>query len=293
MPKVHSLFRFPGGKQKFSKHITGRISDFIAEHQDYEYRETFAGSLGTGLALLSQPHVKRGWINDKDFGVASIWNAVLNKPDALCQLIEQFKPTAQAFYEFKEYLKQDPRISTDDFVVIGFRKLAIHQISYSGLGTMSGGPLGGDDQKSDYKIDCRWNAKTLVRKVKVLHHLLKDKLRNAVCSWRDVVDMLEAPGKAFFYLDPPYYVNGPELYEKSFTEEDHKRLSDALKEVDQPWILSYDDCEEIRALYEWAIIIDFQMNYTITTSRQKSELLIVSPKFSELAVTETLAPIQF
>ena len=42
-------------------------------------------------------------------------------------------------------------------VDIGFKKLAIHQISYSGLGTMSGGPLGGAGQKSQYKIDCRWS----------------------------------------------------------------------------------------------------------------------------------------
>jgi len=45
---------------------------------------------------------------------------------------------------------------------VGFKKLAIHQISYSGLGTKSGGPLGGKSQESIYKIDCRWSPKHIV-----------------------------------------------------------------------------------------------------------------------------------
>ena len=56
-------------------------------------------------------------------------------------------------------------------VDLGFKKLAIHQTSYSGLGTKSGGPLGGAEQKSRYKIDCRWSPEYICKKVDKLHDL--------------------------------------------------------------------------------------------------------------------------
>ena len=56
-------------------------------------------------------------------------------------------------------------------VDLGFKKLAVHQTSYSGLGTKSGGPLGGAEQKSEYTIDCRWSPNYICKKVDRLHDL--------------------------------------------------------------------------------------------------------------------------
>jgi len=288
--RVHSLFRFPGGKQKFSKQIVGNLSKFLANHV-YEYREPFIGSAGTCLQLLPLPHVKQIWINDKDFGVAAIWNAVLTDPDRLCALIDSFQPSTEAFYEFKEFLKSD-NLASYNVVEVGFKKLAIHQISYSGLGTKAGGPLGGDSQESDYQIDCRWNPKNLVSKIKILHRLLRKKMIG-ICTNHDFQYVLNAKGNALFYLDPPYYVKGGELYEKSFSKEDHIRLSECLKQLKQPWVLSYDDCEAIRDLYQWAAIKTINANYTITTSRSRNELLISPEKYKFLIYVVTEDVIAF
>tara|TARA_Y100000310_G_C20694095_1_gene824229 strand:+ start:558 stop:1433 length:876 start_codon:yes stop_codon:yes gene_type:complete len=279
MRNVSSLFRFPGGKQKFSKYIVGIISRLISENPNYGYVECFFGSGGIGLALLSHPELKQIWINDKDYTLACLWNAVIKSPDELCDLIKEFKPTPEIFFKYKEYLISD-KVWIDDYIKVGFRKLAIHQISYSGLGTKAGGPIGGDEQKSDYKIDCRWNPKNLIRKIQTLHTQLKEKVR--ICSFHDFQYLLETCGKCIFYLDPPYYNKGEELYQQSFKVEDHARLSSVLQGVESPWLLSYDDCPEIREIYKWAFYYSFDANYTINTSRRKSELLIVSSKNSHL-----------
>jgi hypothetical protein len=84
--------------------------------------------------------------------------------------------------------------------------------------------------------------------------------------------------------DPPYYVKGGDLYQHGFTVADHERLAVALKETKHAWVLSYDDCFEVRRLYDWACVEPLEVSYSITAtkdketghrlSRTKSELLI-------------------
>tara|TARA_Y100000034_G_C6678681_1_gene298239 strand:+ start:192 stop:392 length:201 start_codon:yes stop_codon:yes gene_type:complete len=61
-----------------------------------------------------------------------------------------------------------------------------------------------------------------------------------------------------------------------FDIDEHKKLSYILKESSAKWILSYDNCDEIRALYEWTNIKEFSAKYYIKTIRNKNEILIFS-----------------
>lgn len=54
---------------------------------------------------------------------------------------------------------------------------------------------------------------------------------------------------AFFYCDPPYYETEGH-YEVVFRKEDHMRLRDTLKACRGKWMVSYNDCDFIRELYE-------------------------------------------
>lgn len=54
---------------------------------------------------------------------------------------------------------------------------------------------------------------------------------------------------AFFYCDPPYYETEGH-YEVVFRKEDHMRLRDTLKACRGKWMVSYNDCEFIRELYD-------------------------------------------
>ena len=158
----------------------------------------------------------------------------------------------------------------------GFKKLAIHQISYSGLGTKSGGPLGGKEQKSDYKIDCRWSPKYICKEVDQLHALFsKLDIDGEICHCRDFSEILaNNKNDHVYYFDPPYYVKGGVLYQCSFTEYDHKRLATLIRGLKGSWVLSYDECDEIRKLYDWASIEKMGVNYSIGGATRKSELLI-------------------
>ena len=54
---------------------------------------------------------------------------------------------------------------------------------------------------------------------------------------------------AFFYCDPPYYETEGH-YEVVFRKEDHMRLRNTLKACRGKWMVSYNDCDFIRELYD-------------------------------------------
>lgn len=59
---------------------------------------------------------------------------------------------------------------------------------------------------------------------------------------------------ALFYLDPPYY-EAEKYYPDRFMPKDHERLRDALICIKGKFVLSYNDCPEIRELYRGYSII--------------------------------------
>lgn len=257
--------RYPGGKAKLSDKIINKIANYIKD--GVQYREPFFGGGSVGLKLLTTHPITNVWINDKDIGIACLWQSVIRYPDLLMHRINEFIPSVELFYQFKKELLGISEMS-DDVVDIGFKKLAIHQISYSGLGTKSGGPLGGESQKSQYKIDCRWSPKYICKKIEKLTAQL-NKL-NLTCTNNDFSTLIEDDScECVIYLDPPYFVKGNDLYQHGFTIKDHERLANALKQTSHPWVLSYDDCWEIRRLYDWAIVEDLTATYTITSTKNK------------------------
>lgn len=274
-----SLFRYPGGKGKMRTQILSRIGVFYDINGfDFEFREPFFGAGAIGLTLLNEDRIDKVWINDFDPSIAAIWTSVIMYPEELCEKITQYIPSTQSFFSLKNELLKTGR-EIDDIVEMGFKKLAIHQISYSGLGTKAGGPLGGKGQGSIYDVGCRWTPDNLRKEVKEFHKLLsKKEIRYGKCTDFDFEEVISDKGSCFLYVDPPYYHKGPELYQYHFTLKDHNRLAGLLREVDCPWLLSYDDCPEIRRMYSWAEMIDFSMIYTINKAREKNELLIAPNK---------------
>jgi DNA adenine methylase len=270
-----SFIRYPGGKNRLRKVICAELS----KYQTDSFCDPFFGGGAISIDfLIKNPHIKNIWINDKDIGVADLWTSVIRNPKELQKLIQNFVPTVDVFFDYKKEL-----LSNESVTNRGFKKLVIHQISYSGLGTKSGGPLGGKSQNSKYKIDCRWSPNYMCKKIDHLHDLFSNfNIKEDCCTSYDFSEVI-VNNSAMLYLDPPYYIKGNELYQFSFDEQQHKHLSELLKNTPY-WVLSYDNCAEIRDLYKWALIKEINANYTITStidkktgkrfSNNKSELLI-------------------
>jgi DNA adenine methylase len=270
------FFRYPGGKNKLSKIILPKIQEvFIKNYGVKEYREPFFGGGSIGLKTLNF-NIDKFWFNDYDYGIYAIWYSVISNVEYLKHLTMEFVPSVEEFYRIKRILIDNnyDNLSEKEKTLYGFYKIVIHQISYSGLGTKSGGPLGGKDQKSKYNISCRWSPEYICKKIDFYHNLLST---NVSCTCLDFSELIiEDNKKSFIYLDPPYYIKGNELYQFGFSIEDHNRLAKLLSETKHFWLLSYDFCKEVEDLYKGWSNIEYlsNVNYSINTSRDKPELLI-------------------
>ena len=286
-----SLFRYPGGKSKLQGKILNKIVD--VKQGTMEYREPFFGGGSIGIKLLRELSFgfKSVWLNDFDAGIACLWTAVIKHPEELKLQVNAFKPSVEQFDWLVGQLLNPPDNFRDKFDVInhGFKKLAVHQISYSGLGTKSGGPLGGRDQKSAYKIDCRWSPKYICKKIDEAHGILTQfNIRYNECTKLDFEAVIKDKEQAsVIYADPPYYVKGNVLYQHGFTERDHVRLAKVLKDTSNNWVLSYDKCDPIMNLYEGCDVEEIgDVMYSITALKDKDTGERLSRSKTELLITK-------
>jgi DNA adenine methylase len=212
-------------------------------------------------------------VNDIDPGVAALWRTVRDAPDELVRRVNGFTPTVGAFEDCKR-LDGQPGGDVD----VGFRKLALHQTSFSGLGARSGGPLGGKNQSGKDDVGSRWNPSRLANEIKECHRTSAWFPRFEVRNEDFAAVLARLTPRSFAYLDPPYYVQGPNLYKHAFAEDDHARLAACFKGAPYQLVLSYDDHPRVRELYSWATIESFSMTPSVRTARSprrpRRELLV-------------------
>jgi DNA adenine methylase len=234
------LIRYPGSKDKHIKFLAPYLASGC---NNRTIVEPFAGTASVTFYMLKNDMIDKYVINDIDDSVAAMWQVVKDSPETLITRIKKYIPQVSDFYDFKV----NPGTTLEEKA---FRKIVLHQISYSGLGPMAGGPLGGKMQTSEYKIDARWRPAKLELLINETSALL-----NSVEGVITSVDWSVALSKGirdgdFIYLDPPYYKQGPALYLDGTI--DHDALAKQLSDAKTNWVLSYDDTEEVRNLYSFA-----------------------------------------
>lgn len=84
------------------------------------------------------------------------------------------------------------------------------------------------------------------------------------------------PSSSLVYLDPPYYVQGSSLYREFYRPENHRRLKSSLDALKLPWLLSYDNVDEIKELYCDYQQKEVSFSYSVHRSVKATELLIGS-----------------
>ena len=277
------MIRYPGSKDKIWRQILSRFPASLSlgglfGESHIEYREPFFGAGAVGFAVIEVLHRDNNvWLNDQDYGMRTLWGAVLDEPEQLKQRVRAFNPTVAAFEQFK---RDDGRKDLDP-VETGFRKLALHQLSFSGLGAKAGGPIGGQRQRSSYNVDCRWNPSRLCLEIAERHRLLRQFADVKITAHDFGKVIANAPAHAFIYADPPYVAKGAQLYKHSMSTADHERLARLLRTCRAPWVLSYDDHPLVRDLYSWARIDTVALTYTTAiekVARRKNSEVVITPK---------------
>ena len=122
-----------------------------------------------------------------------------------------------------------------------------------------------------------YNYNILKTKILYCNEILSGRITTDNKDFRDYEPLISTNDP--IYIDPPYYVKGDMLYPEQMTHDDHYALSIILSKR-KNWVLSYDDCKQVRDLYEKNHIINLNTRYCINGKKdswkQKNELIITN-----------------
>ena len=118
-----------------------------------------------------------------------------------------------------------------------------------------------------------------IRKLFLMIRALSDRMANVVIENQDFETLIRHYDRpdTLFYADPPY-ISTEDMYDVEFTMKDHVRLRDTLFGIEGKFLLSYNDCEEVRRLYDGCRIFPFTRIHSMAqrydAGREFGELLI-------------------
>jgi DNA adenine methylase len=237
---------------------------------DMRIAEPFAGGAGASLELLFDEDVPGVGINDADPAIFAFWDSLLKWPEEFQEKIRSTRASIPEWRRQKDIQRRGRRASR---FALGFSTFYLNRCNRSGI-ILNGGPIGGHDQQGNWKIDARYNAIQLSARCA------------RIAEYADRISVTQEDGLAFlqkrqaaetfFFIDPPYYEKGPTLYLNSLDHAYHEELAQLLKGMENhAWVMTYDDCPQIRALYEsWATVRPFRLNYSASERRRGQELFI-------------------
>ncbi len=206
------------------------------------------------LQLLKESAVEQVVLMDVDPWIASFWKAVFKHTDWLVERIETADVTLENWSKYKH---SKPRTILDQ----AWTGFYLNRTSFSGILEAKAGPLGGINQTSENKIDCRFPRATLVERIRRIAEY-KEKVCAVWCiSWEKGIARIREwqqqsrlpKDDLFFYVDPPFFEKADSLYRYYFQKKDHIRLRDFLLQLEDRWLLSYDSADQVFALYGDAI----------------------------------------
>jgi len=246
---INSPLRYAGGKFYARK----LILEYITPHSIYV--EPFAG--GASI-FFAKDKVSQNWLNDIDKEVINTYIYIRDYPNQLVDALHGEIATKERhnFYKNQFFPRND--------LERAIRWYYLNRTSYSGIMNMK---------------NCYWGygEKYSMRPENWGRNILRtsEKLQSVKITSNDFEKVINnIDDGAFLFIDPPYFsADQDKFYSHSFCKDDHLRLQKLLFEHQHRFnfLLTYDNCPEIREMYCWAYSIDEkEWNYTINrTDDQK------------------------
>jgi DNA adenine methylase len=277
--KTASPLRYPGGKSAMAG-LLGQIRK-INGLGSHALAEPFAGGAGASLSLLFLEETPEIFINDADTAIRDFWWSVRNQPMQFSEMLAKTRVNMAEWRRQRTIYRSEARTSR---LRRGFAAFYLNRCNRSGI-IMNGGPIGGIKQEGDWLINARFNKPELQRRCDKIAEY-RDRIH---VSGDDGIEFVrrQDPSRTLCFIDPPYFAKGKTLYLNSLNEDYHRSLADELKSrKDAAWVLTYDDCPEIRRLYRgWTTIRPFGLRYAASERRSGKEILI-SPKWLKLPTSQ-------
>jgi len=261
----YSPLRYPGGKAKLVNLFKALVEENNLDNATYI--EPFAGGANVALSLLIDGYVSNIHINDYDFSIYSFWDSVINNTDAFIDKIKKCELSLEEWHRQRDILQSGKGHSK---LALGFAAFYLNRTNFSGV--VTAGPIGGLKQKGKYKLNARFNKTKLIDRIKLI---AKYKALITVTNYEALalIETVKNKPNCIIYFDPPYYIQGRRLYTSFYNHKDHKNLSEKIKNLNMPIVLTYDNDPNIRGFYLELESKEFEINYSANTHGKGKEIM--------------------
>ena len=221
---MNSFMSWIGGKKALRDEIIARFPT------DYKrYIEVFGG--GGWVLFHKNPGSDFEVYNDRNPNLANLYRCVRDHPDELIAELTYVLNSRTDFDYIRKVMKTPTEIP--DVKRAAYFYQLIRYSYASGLDSYASQP------------HSMWNNFPLI--INACARLQKVVIENK--DFEKLIDQYDRP-ESFFYCDPPYFETEDYYEDVGFTKDDHIRLANRLSSIEGKYLLSYNDCPEIRELYE-------------------------------------------
>ena len=254
---MKSPLRYPGGKTRACK-----ILDQIIVNNNIKIDtiiSPFFGGCSFEFYLENKYKIKI-IANDKFNPLYIFWKTVKENKEELCnQLYEKLNKIDKEIF-----MKMRKEIIKSEGIDKALMYFIINRCSFSGS-TLSGG----------FSLESSKNRFT----ESSIDRINKLDLSNIEIYNQDFKEFINNNKKGFMFLDPPYYLekksklygNNGDMHE----DFNHNELYNCLKDR-KNWIMTYNNCEFIKKLYNKFKIIETSWSYSMNKTKESSEIVILS-----------------
>ena len=245
LPRIMSPLRYPGGKSSFINYVDEAVK--LQPERPSVFVEPFCGGASIALAMIERDRVDTVAINDKDPMVSAFWKTVLGETcdgkrdfNWLIGQVQRFPITLDSFRKVRD-------ASPLSYREAAFQCLFLNRTCFNGI-LFGAGPIGGW-QQINRTLDVRFNREAIVKRLELIWSVRDRFAGTGETSYQSFCSRFRSRKKVFFYFDPPYWAKADGLYRHHFDIKEHTVLRDYLAKLKKPWLLSYDDAQQVRSLY--------------------------------------------
>lgn len=259
MSTHRGFFGWIGGKNRLSKTIVQRIE--ATPHTCYV--EGFAGA---AHVFFRRPPAESEVLNDLNRDIVTLYRVLQWHLD---EFVRYFRWALVSRDEFDRLNRTEPDTLTD--IQRAARFFYLQKCAFGGRPTSR--TLGTSTQKPP-----RLNLLRIEEDLSAAHLRLARVLIENL-PWQECLRRYDRP-HTLFYLDPPYY-GCEDYYGKGlFGREQFAELAEALARIEGAFVLSLNDCPEVRELFGAFHLQPLQVRYSVShqiEGRKKfGELLIAN-----------------
>ena len=264
-----SLLRYPGGKSRAVKIIMPVLLQLVDKysHLNKQLLSPFLGGGSIELAFATRFPAFQVIGSDLFLPLITFWQElkyhqgeVASKTAYLWDALDHCAP--EEILSFLKRLRENVHLKSNPSTRAASYYI-LNRCSYSGMG------LSGGFSRNPSNARCTYTAVQRLEKFKAPYAF------HPLCGsfeW-----MLDKLPDAMVYADPPYIIKN-KLYgvNGDLQSIDHVLLSQLLKKRNHPWLLSYNDCEEVRSLYDDCYIKQVSWSYGASKQKKDNQELLIS-----------------